>query len=128
MVVLMNFVSQKNTSPIRNNEPNSATIFAYHFFTTFWRLSISGIQVTFAIVSINFHTTNIKLYERNKLLTVHGSINKKCGSYLKYQKYGVFTLLGIRINVGFGYRGPTVLITMVLHTHRYYIINLKCFN
>jgi hypothetical protein len=35
---------------------------------------------------------HIKLFERNKVLMLHDSINNKNAFYLKYSKYGAFTL------------------------------------
>jgi hypothetical protein len=40
--------------------------------------------------------TYIKLPERNAVLMVHSSINKKYGSYIKYSKFGASILTIIR--------------------------------
>lgn len=41
----------------------------------------------------------LKLPERHEELMIHDSINKNCGSYFKYSRYGVFTLLVLYINL-----------------------------
>jgi hypothetical protein len=88
--------------PTRNKEPplskNWATIFADRSFTNFWLLFSFWIYEYSALeikISTNSHTRYIKVPKRNQVLMVHNSINNnnsKKGSYLKYTKYGVFTL------------------------------------
>jgi hypothetical protein len=49
---------------------------------------------------MNSRIKHIKLPERDTVLMVHDSINKKYGTYLKYSKYGAFILLVIQYALG----------------------------
>jgi hypothetical protein len=42
-------------------------------------------------------SSHIKLPESNSLLLVRDSVNKNYGPYLKYSKYGAFTILSLNL-------------------------------
>jgi hypothetical protein len=83
------------SKPIRNKEPPLFEIglpFSKPFLYNFLALFSFWINAVFGIISTNSHTRHTKLLERNKVLMVHDSVNKKYGSYFKYPKYCAFTL------------------------------------